>query len=321
MRPRKTLARRIGRGVWITIARPMRTRVAIVTTSFPSTDGDPSGHFVRAEARELERSGADVVLVAPPPGGAFGWPGVAARVRQRPTRAFDAARWVARASLRVRELDVDRIVCHWALPSAWPVGCCSRSPAVDVVSHGGDVRLLRALPEAARTRIVRAIARRAESWRFVSEPLARALLESLDARSAAEVERIAVVRAPAMELPALGDAVSRRRRELGHGRTAVSVGRLVPAKRVDRAIAHVARSTELDRLVVVGDGPERDRLERLAESMGVSALFVGAVEREDALAWIGAADALIHASVAEGFSTVVREAEALGTPVVRLEGP
>jgi glycosyltransferase involved in cell wall biosynthesis len=296
----------------------MRTRVAIVTTSFPASEGDPSGHFVRAEARELERAGAEVVLVSPPPGGAFGWPGVAARIRQRPARALEAAAWVARACVRVRELYVDRIVCHWALPSAWPVGCCSERSAVEVVSHGGDVRLLRALPGAARARVVLAIALRAESWRFVSESLARSLLESLDARCATAVERIAVVRAPTIELPVLGDAVSRRRRELGQGRTAVSVGRLVPTKRVDRAIAHVARSSELDRLVVVGDGPERERLERLARSMGVSAVFVGAVGREDALAWIGAADALIHASVAEGLSTVVREAEALGTPVVRV---
>jgi glycosyltransferase involved in cell wall biosynthesis len=46
--------------------------------------------------------------------------------------------------------------------------------------------------------------------------------------------------------------------------------------------------------------------------------FVGAVPREEALAWIGAADALLFASRAEGLSTVVREAEALGIRVERL---
>jgi glycosyltransferase involved in cell wall biosynthesis len=70
--------------------------------------------------------------------------------------------------------------------------------------------------------------------------------------------------------------------------------------------------------VVVGDGPERPRLERQARSLGVDALFVGAVAREVALAWIAAADVVLHASSAEGLSTVVREAEALGTRVVRL---
>ncbi len=296
----------------------MRTRVAIVTTSWPSGEGDPSGHFVRAEARQLEGAGAEVIVVAPPAGGAFGWPGVAARVRERPARAFDAARWVAGATRRVRRLEVDRVVCHWAVPSAWPVGCAARGSAVEVVSHGGDVRLLVGLPAPVRERITRAIARRARAWRFVSEALALALLRALDRRTASMVERVAEVRPAIPELPDLGDAVARRRGELGTARTAVSVGRLVAGKRVDRVIAHVARSADIDTLVVVGDGPERPRLERLAAELEVRALFVGAVPRNDALAWIGAADALIHASTAEGLSTVVREAEALGTRVVRV---
>ena len=96
------------------------------------------------------------------------------------------------------------------------------------------------------------------------------------------------------------------------------MGRLVPGKRVDRAVEYVASKRGLDALVVVGDGPERDRLERLARERGIDARFVGAVGRREALAWIGAADVLLHASEAEGLSTVIREAEALGTRVLRL---
>ena len=124
--------------------------------------------------------------------------------------------------------------------------------------------------------------------------------------------------APPLDLPDVRDAIERLRRELGATRAAVSVGRLVASKRVDRAIEHVARTRDLDALVVVGDGPERARLERLARARGVDARFVGAVGRTAALAWIGAAAELLHASAAEGLSTVVREAEALGTRVVRL---
>ena len=124
--------------------------------------------------------------------------------------------------------------------------------------------------------------------------------------------------APPIELPDVRDAMQRLRRELGATRAAVSVGRLVASKRVDRAIEHVARTRGVDALVVVGDGPERARLERLARARGVDARFVGAVGRTAALAWIGAASVLLHASTAEGLSTVVREAEALGTRVVRL---
>ena len=66
-------------------------RIALVTTSFPADEGDPSGHFVRAEARELERAGHEVIVVTPPAGGAFGWPGVAARLAENPVRIVGAA--------------------------------------------------------------------------------------------------------------------------------------------------------------------------------------------------------------------------------------
>jgi teichuronic acid biosynthesis glycosyltransferase TuaC len=98
----------------------------------------------------------------------------------------------------------------------------------------------------------------------------------------------------------------------------VSVVRLVASKRVDRAIEHVAVARDLDALVVVGDGPERARLDGLARARRVDVRFVGAVSRREALAWIGTADVLLHGSGAEGLSTVVREAESLGTRVVRL---
>ena len=68
-------------------------RIAIVTTSWPAYSGDPSGHFVQAEARELEQGGhGDVVVVAPPcEATAFGWPGVVARVRAAAAATMFAA--------------------------------------------------------------------------------------------------------------------------------------------------------------------------------------------------------------------------------------
>jgi teichuronic acid biosynthesis glycosyltransferase TuaC len=292
-------------------------RIAIVTTSWPETDDDPAGHFVQASARDLERQGHRVEIVSPRPGGAFGWPGTAARLRERPWRSVDAARWVLGARARVARIDADVVVAHWAVPCAWPIGVAARG-RLEAVSHGGDVRLLAALPAIARDAVVRAIAARAAVWTFVSDALMRELTASLGAAARAQVERVARVSAPPLDLPDVRDAVERLRRELGATRTAVSVGRLVASKRVDRAIEHVARTRELDALVVVGDGPERARLERLARARGVDARFVGAVGRTTALAWIGAAAELLHASTAEGLSTVVREAEALGTRVVRL---
>ena len=71
-------------------------------------------------------------------------------------------------------------------------------------------------------------------------------------------------------------------------------------------------------LVVVGDGPERARVEAAARGAGARVVFTGRVARSEALAWIAAADALVQPSRVEGASTVEREAAALGTRVVAL---
>ena len=110
-------------------------RVALVTTSYPAFEGDPSGHFVQAEARELERAGHTVIVVRPEAGGAFGWPGVAARVRERPFRAVDAMRWMATARSEVAGLSVGRVVAHWAVPCGWPVATAAAGAELEIVSH------------------------------------------------------------------------------------------------------------------------------------------------------------------------------------------
>lgn len=293
-------------------------RIAIVSTSYPEDATDPSGHFVRAEALELERAGHEVVVVAPRHGGAFGWPGVGARIRENPLRVVEAARWVARARTQIGRMKVDRVVAHWALPCAWPVGVASGAE-VDVVSHGGDVRLLVRMPRALRVRIVRSIAERATRWRFVSASLRHALLAKVDDKTRTRLERIATVQAARIVMPDVADEAARKARALAGKRFAVSVGRLVPTKRVDRVIEYVARRrADVEGLVVVGDGPDRGKLEALARARNVDARFVGLVPREEALAWIAAAQMLVFASEAEGASTVLREAEALGTRVIRV---
>jgi teichuronic acid biosynthesis glycosyltransferase TuaC len=319
-------------------------RTAIVTTSYPSFKGDPSGHFVQAEARATH---ADVVVIAPrvrpwgsvrlgpcndgedsrvevlrlPASDAFGWPGFASRLRAGPWRAVPAIAWMRRAAQSLHTHGpFDRVIAHWALPCAWPIVCGSHTKAeLEVVSHGGDVRLLLALPSIVRTRVTRQIAERARRWRFVSASLLAELTHTLPQDDARRLETIAVVGACRFELPDVRDAIAAKRTEHAGARLYVSASRLVASKRVDRVIEHVASLGALDapaRLVVVGDGPERKRLERLARARRLDARFVGLVRREDALAWIGAAEAVVHASRAEGQSTLLREAEALG---VRIE--
>lgn len=294
-------------------------RIAVVTTSYPESLGDPSGHFVLAEVTARRNEGHDVEVISPRPGGAFGWPGVVARVRAFPLRALSAARFVHHARILVERGGFDRVIAHWALPSAMPIAMSCRSP-LEIVSHGGDVRLLAGMPGPLREAAVTALAERADVWRFVSDSLLESLTKRLSQDTAAKLGRVATVVPPPLDLPVL-DARDIAERRTTVGPLYVSVGRLVQKKRVDRVLVHVAerrKTGELAELVVVGDGPELGRLTRLARDLSVPTRFVGKTTHPEALAWIAAADALAFASEEEGLSTVLREAAALGTAIVHV---
>jgi len=297
-------------------------RIAVVTTSWPRFEGDPSGHFVAAEVRALTQRGVDTeVVVIAAAGDAFGFPGLAARVKESPLRLVGAARWVARARRQVAEGGFDEVVAHWALPCAWPIAMTATTarkdqPRLEVVSHGGDVRLLARMPGPVRARLVTAIATRAHTWRFVSLPLLESLLAPLPRDAARALERVARVAPCAIELtPPSADAIAAKRAQIG-APFAVCVARLVSSKRIDAAIAWAdARRRPL---VIVGDGPERASLERAARASQARVHFAGRTTRPEALAWIASSAELVQPSRAEGLSTVVREAELLGVPVVAI---
>lgn len=109
-----------------------------------------------------------------------------------------------------------------------------------------------------------------------------------------------------------GDGAERR------GSLAVlSVGRLIADKRVDVLVDALAMTPGVT-LEVVGDGPERANLERRA---GDRVCFTGALGHDEVMARLGAADALVMASLHEGLPHVVIEALAMGTPVVAAPAP
>jgi glycosyltransferase involved in cell wall biosynthesis len=104
--------------------------------------------------------------------------------------------------------------------------------------------------------------------------------------------------------------------ELDSGDFAVlCVAGLRPEKRVDlfvEAVGAARRENPAIRGYVAGEGPERERLERLAQGSGVEMLGV----RRDALELVRAADAVCLPSEAEALPMSILEAMALERPVV-----
>ena len=98
-------------------------------------------------------------------------------------------------------------------------------------------------------------------------------------------------------------------------RTIAFVGRLTPQKDLGTAIEAVGRVPGA-RLVLVGDGPERERLERLARDQDGRVTFLGPRPRAEALRVLAGADAAVLSSAWENLPHAAVEALSVGTPVV-----
>lgn len=97
------------------------------------------------------------------------------------------------------------------------------------------------------------------------------------------------------------------------GDWALSVGRLMESKRHDLAIRRTA--DEGRELRIVGDGPERERLESLARELGAHVHFVGGITQARLRDEYRRAAFLIHTSETGSLDKVVLEALACGLPV------
>ncbi|MEA3117231.1 MAG: hypothetical protein QOI13_501, partial [Paraburkholderia sp.] len=89
-----------------------------------------------------------------------------------------------------------------------------------------------------------------------------------------------------------------------------------------RAYAQVrTHGSAMADLVLIGDGPDRERLERLVDELGIRAFvrFLGFCPNP--FPYIRAALALVLSSRSEGFGMVLGEAMALGTPVISTDCP
>ncbi len=115
-------------------------------------------------------------------------------------------------------------------------------------------------------------------------------------------------------------AVAKIRAELGE-RVVISVGRLVYYKGFEYLIQ--AMRQVACRLVIIGDGPLRPKLQELARELGLQdkIVFAGEIQNERIVPYYHAADVFALASVArsEAFGIVQIESMAAGLPVVNTQ--
>ncbi|HVU52326.1 MAG TPA: glycosyltransferase family 4 protein [Polyangia bacterium] len=314
-------------------------RVGVVTTSYPRDRGDFAGWFVAERVRALLAEAHDVDVLA---GGAPDGAGRGERltITRLPARFADgpdlfagagapevlegggaatfwaAARFSASlaAEIASRASRWDRVESHWLAPSALAVMAAAPGLPHRATAHSGDVALLERVPFGRS--LARLLARSGAELAFVSEDLRRRF-GALAGQTCGVVSPLA---RPPVEPAAPPPGASP-----GAGPVVVSVARLVPIKGLDVLVRACAPRPGDDaplRLVVVGEGPERARLRRLADGLGVSLELVGAVPRDEVPAWLRLADVYAQPSRtlpngrAEGMPLATLEALDAGVPVV-----
>jgi len=194
-----------------------------------------------------------------------------------------------------------------------------------IVVHTFHGHVLHGYFDPFRTRVFRLLERflaRSSTALIAVSPQVRDDLVSL---GVAPAEKFTVVRL-GIELDervAIDDAMradARRVMGIPPGRFAVGwVGRMTGVKRTDDVVRAFAalRARGVDAcLCIVGDGPDREQVERRAHELGVvrDCLFLG--YQEDVARFFAVFDAFVLSSVNEGTPVVAIEALAAGRPVV-----
>jgi glycosyltransferase involved in cell wall biosynthesis len=135
-----------------------------------------------------------------------------------------------------------------------------------------------------------------------------------DVRNAVDVERFRPETSPAPLADQFRDRIDGTDGLAGDGALRLGyVGGLQPYKGLDDLADALDRASDDWRLLVAGDGPERDRL---TDRFGERATFLGSVPYEQIPALYHEFDAFALPSHTEGLPRVVLEAQATATPVV-----
>jgi glycosyltransferase involved in cell wall biosynthesis len=305
-------------------------RVVFLTHNFPRWPGDVSGAFLATLAHALMRRGHEIRVLAPSDLGEVGEPefeGIpVTRVRYaqpgQETVAYrgnmqDAIRhasgWRAlvglwrslrRAAGNEVETGADLVHAHWWVPGglAAPPG-----PPLVLTVHGTDGALLK----------------RSSLARWVAAPgFRRARVVSAVSRSLANEVSAALGGAiPDHHVQPMPVDISRFAPSGTGGGGLVLIARLTPQKRAGLALEALALLRDEgrpQRLLIIGDGAERPRLEAMASALRLGDLvtFAGAVPPADIPTYLAASDAMVFPATGEGFGLVAAEAFMAGVPVV-----
>jgi len=162
---------------------------------------------------------------------------------------------------------------------------------------------------------------RADCIRVVSERVRQSLLKAKSYKLKAQITVLPIF-VDAARFSARPDEIvvqAIRARYAQFDRLILMVGRLAPEKNIALAIEamrEVVKSHPRTGLVIVGDGPEKERLVLKAISYKLTTHVVFEFSAHDLAPYYHAADIFLHTSNYEGYGMVLVEAAAAGLPIV-----
>lgn len=313
-----------------------KLRILVITSQLPIAGEPTRGRAVYQTLRELATL-ADLTVISPvaiyprrglprsylyqEPDDTFQPPGLAIRyVRyrvlpgiSRPINGYLCGIALSRA---VRDAQFDLVLSYWLYPDAFGAWRWAKSHCLPLVagSRGSDLKVRDFVSKVLTKRLVM----HADRLLTVSRDLAQVAVNEYGAK----FTHTAVI--PNGCDTSIFHPGSRSEARAGLGLAPVGpvvlfVGRLVREKGL-LELLHAANllggaGTRLQ-LVLVGDGPLRSDLEKLARELGVDVLFTGALLPQDVARWLLAADVVTLPSYSEGHPNAVVEALACGRPVV-----
>ena len=327
------------------MAAPIQT--LLLSTLYPSSVRPGHGIFVETRLRELLKDGQVATkVIAPVPwfpsaNPRFGDYATLARTPAReqhngidvlhprflvaPKVGMNLAPFALAATalrsakkLLAEGFDFDLIDAHYFYPDGVAAAIVARAlgKPLFITARGSDVNLI--AQHAWPRRMMLWAARQATGCIGVSQALVNAMRQL-----GMPADRLHMLRngVDLDRFQAMDRADARAR--IGHqGQPLLlSVGNLIALKGHDLCIDALALLLPQHpgaRLLVVGVGPDSDKLTRYATDQGVAdrVHLVGAVPNAELPYWYSAADCLLLASSREGWPNVLLEAMACGTPVV-----
>jgi phosphatidylinositol alpha-1,6-mannosyltransferase len=301
-------------------------KVLVLTNDFPPRPGGIQ-NFVHALALRLPPE--NVTVYAPAWAGATEFDAeLPFPVVRHPTSLMLPVPSVARRAERIIERqDCDTVLFGAAAPLGLLAPRLRRAGARRLIAltHGHEAGWA-ALPVARGT--LRRIGDSVDTVTYLGEYTRVRLARALSAAAAARMARLTPGVDTSEFYPGAGGQAIRERLGLADRPVVVCVSRMVPRKGQDTLIhawplvlANVPGAT----LLLAGDGPYRDRLERLARHLGVagSVIFAGAPSRAELPAYFDAGNVFAmpcrtrrRGLDVEGLGMVFLEAAATGLPVV-----